>query len=299
MTAVGQLEQSQRMGATRVVRRSPARYRRGVKRALITVIAWLFGITCLVPLIWMVLSSFKPDMDIVTPPVTWFPANPTLINYKAVFDSQLGTFMLNSTVVAALRVIGDLVTATLAGYAFARMTWRGRGSLFLLYLATIAIPYQLLLIPRFVQFREMHLYNTLWTLVLPGAFTAFGAFVMRQFFMSIPQEYIDSARVDGANQLTTLRRIVVPLALPAIVSLAMVDFIWSWNDYETPLVMISSLSRYTLPLGLTTYNSSLGGGLSPGPVLAASVIGLLPIAVLFIVLQKRFQKALLGSGVKG
>ncbi len=265
MTALGQLQQPRTIPLAGVRRQGGLRKRWGVKRIAINVVAWLFGITCLVPLVWMVLSSFKPDMDILTPPVTWLPTTPTLINYRTVLNSPIGDFMLNSAIVAALRVLGDLVTATLAGYAFARMHWRGRGVLFLVYLATIAIPYQLLLIPRFVQFREMHLYNTLWTLILPGAFTAFGAFVMRQFFMSIPQEYLDSARVDGASQLATLRRIVVPLALPAIASLAMVDFIWSWNDYETPLVMIASLGRYTVPLGLTTYSNVNGGGLSPGP----------------------------------
>jgi multiple sugar transport system permease protein len=247
----------------------------------------------------MISSSFKPNMDIMTPPTTLFPHPATTANYGAVFSSPFFRWTANSVIVAVVRVTGTVVTSTLAGYAFARLRWRGRNVVFVLYLAVMGIPYQLLLIPRFIEFREIGLANTLWTLILPGAFSAFGAFLMRQFFMSIPQDFIDAARVDGASQLVALRRVIVPLAAPAIAALAMVDFIWSWNDYETPLVMISSVGRYTIPLGLTTINSVEGGGLTPGPILAGSVLSLIPVAAIFLGLQRQFQRAVLGSGVKG
>lgn len=278
---------------------SRSRQRREVtRRVVVSVLAWAVGLLFLVPLAWMLISSFKPDLDILALPISWLPRPATLVNYQQVLNGSFARFTVNSVIVAVLRVGGDLITATLAGYAFSRLQWRGRGLLFALYLGVMAIPYQLLLIPRFVLFRETHLYNTLWALILPGAFTAFGAFVMRQYFMTIPQEYLDAARIDGASHLQLLRRVIAPLAAPALTSLAMVDFIWSWNDYETPLIMITSLSHYTLPLGLTTF-MDVNGGLSPGPALAASVVSLVPVMILFLALRRQFQKALLGTGLKG
>jgi multiple sugar transport system permease protein len=156
----------------------------------------------------------------------------------------------------------------------------------------------MLLVPRFILFKELHLYNTLWALILPGMFTVFGTFLLRQFFLAIPQELADAARIDGASEWQIYWRIVLPLARPALASLAILGFVWSWNDYETPLVMLTSEQHFTIPLGLTSYIDE-NGGFSAALIMAGSVSAILPVLVVFLVLQRQFIAALARSGLKG
>lgn len=268
--------------------------------AIVAVLMWVVALLFLAPFAWMVVSSLKREIDVFRLPVRWIPEPLTWKNYSEVWTGShtLTRYIGNSLIVAAARVAGELFTSSLAAYAFARMRFRGRDAIFVLYLATLIIPHQMLLVPRFILYRELGIYDTLWALILPGIFTVFGTFLLRQFFLTIPQDLSDAARVDGATDWEIYRRIVLPLARPALASLAILAFVWSWNDYETPLVMLTTESRFTIPLGLTRYIDE-GGGFSAALIMAGSVSAVVPVIVLFLLLQRQFIAALARSGLKG
>lgn len=285
--------------ATAPERDRQRRRRRRVRRWAVGVPLWILAIAFLAPFAWMLSTSFKNELDAYAVPMEWIPSPAELANYTTVLfgeDSILPAFA-NSVFVALLRVAGELVTATMAGYAFARFTFRGRDKVFLLYLATAIIPSQLLLVPRFIYFQQLGLYDTLWALILPGMFTVLGTFLMRQFFVAQPHEFAEAARMDGASEWRIFTRIYVPLATPVMAALGILAFVWSWNDYETPLVLISSPEMYTLPLSLTSFTNEQGA-LSPGLAMAASVVTIVPVLVVFLLLQRRFVQALTHTGIK-
>lgn len=260
---------------------------------------WLLALLFLLPFAWMISTSLKPDADAFSVPMQWIPEDFRWENYTEVLfgeNSILPAFG-NSVFVALLRVFGELATATLAGYAFAKLRFRGRNPVFIAYLATSLIPAQLLLVPRFVYFQNLGLYDTLWALILPGMFTVLGTFLMRQFFVSQPGEFAEAARIDGANELQIFLRIYLPNAMPMISALAILTFVWSWNDYETPLVFISSPESYTLPLALTNFTDETGA-MAPGVSMAAAVISIIPILVVFLIFQRRFVQAMTESALK-
>jgi multiple sugar transport system permease protein len=260
---------------------------------------WILGLAFLAPFAWMLSTSLKQDVDAFQVPMQWIPDPAQWENFKTVLvgeDSVLPAFG-RSALVALLRVAGELITATMAGYAFARMSFRGRDKLFLLYLATAIIPAQLLLVPRFIYFQKLGLYDTLWALILPGMFTVLGTFLMRQFFVSQPGEFAEAARMDGANEWQIFSRIYLPQAAPVISALGILAFVWSWNDYETPLVLISSPEQYTLPLSLTNFVDEQGS-IAPGLTMAASVVSIVPVLIVFVVLQRRFIAAMTHTGIK-
>ena len=196
---------------------------------IIGVIMWGIAIAFLLPFAWMIVSSLKREIDVFKLPVRWWPDPLTWKNYVTVWTGThpLTRYVGNLLFVAILRVLGELFTSSLAAYAFARLRFRGRDGLFLLYVSTLIIPFQMLLVPRFILFKQLHLYDTLWALILPGIFTVLGTFLLRQFFMGIPQELSDAARIDGASEFQIYRRIILPLARPALASLAILAFVWS------------------------------------------------------------------------
>src|SRR5918999_1650996 len=254
---------------------------------IVSIVMWSLAILFLLPFVWMVVSSLKREIDVFRFPIRWIPDPLTWDNYVEIWTGRypLTRYIGNSMLVASARVVGELVTASLAAYAFSRLRFRGRDTVFLLYVSTLIIPYQMLLVPRFILFRQLGIYDTLWALILPGIFTVFGTFLLRQFFLTIPRDLTDAARVDGANELQIYWQIVLPLAKPAMASLAILAFVWSWNDYETPLVMLTSESNFTIPLGLTRYFDE-SGGFSAALISAGAVSSVLPIFVVFFVLQR-------------
>jgi multiple sugar transport system permease protein len=281
--------------------RTPSRRRQHqVQWTIISVVMWTLGILFLLPFAWMVISSLKREIDVFRLPVRWWPDPLTFQNYVKVWTGEhpLPRYIGNSLIVAIARVVGELLTASLAAYGFARLRFKGRDLVFLLYIGTLIIPHQMLLVPRFILYRQLHIYDTLWALILPGIFTVFGTFLLRQFFLTIPQELTDAARVDGANELQIYWRIILPLAKPALASLAILAFVWSWNDYETPLVMLTTEKNFTIPLGLTAYIDE-SGGFSAALIMAGAVSSVIPIFIVFLVLQRQFIQALARSGLKG
>lgn len=274
------------------------RYR--IRWAVISLLLWVLAIAFVLPFFWMVVSSLKVERDVFRLPVRWWPDPLTWKNYTTVWAGShpLTRYIGNSLIVAIVRVFGELFTASLAAYGFARLKFRGRDAVFVLYLSTLIIPHQLLLVPRFVLFRQIHIYDTLWALILPGVFTVFGTFLLRQFFLSLPQELTDAARIDGASEWQIYRQIVLPLARPALASLGILAFVGSWNDYETPLVMLTNERNFTIPLGLTAYVDE-AGGFSAALITAGAVSSVLPIFIVFLFLQRQFIQALARSGLKG
>jgi multiple sugar transport system permease protein len=189
---------------------------------IVSIVMWSLALLFLMPFVWMVVSSLKREIDVFRLPIRWIPDPLSWNNYVEIWTGRypITRFIGNSLIVAAARVAGELLTASLAAYAFSRLRFRGRNTIFLLYISTLIIPYQMLLVPRFILYRQLGIYDTLWALILPGIFTVFGTFLLRQFFITIPQELTDAARSDGANELQIYWQIILPLAKPAMASLA-------------------------------------------------------------------------------
>jgi multiple sugar transport system permease protein len=257
-----------------------------------------FSVTMLLPFAWMLSASFKADSQVFNFPIDWIPKAPTFANYIKVWGSTVPfyLFLLNSIKVSLWCVAGEVCTSALAGYAFAKIKFRGREIIFWIYVATLIFPGQMMLIPRFVLFRLTGIYNTHWTLILPGMFTAFGTFMLRQFFSTIPEELSESAKIDGASHFTVFRRIVMPLSFAAVSALVIFQFVSSWNDYEGPLVYIRSRELATIPLGLSFFRDENSS--SYGAIMAASVCSLIPIFAVFLTFQKQFVAGIATSGMK-
>ena len=273
--------------------------RRRLRRWAWGVPLWLLALVFLLPFAWMISTSLKPAADAFLVPMQWIPEDARWENYTEVLfgETSILPSFVNSVLVAVMRVLGELATATLAGYAFATLPFRGRNTVFIAYLATSLIPAQLLLVPRFVYFQQLGLYDTLWALILPGMFTVLGTFLMRQYFVAQPREFAEAARLDGAGEFRIFSRIYLPSAMPMISALAILTFVWSWNDYETPLVFLSDPEKYTLPLGLTSFVDETGA-MAPGLSMAAAVLSILPILLVFLVFQRRFVHAMTESALK-
>ena len=291
-----------RAGDHEVPWRTPKRDRPAAraKRYAFSAFLWALGVLFLVPFAWMVSSSLKSNLDVFQIPVRWIPENPQWQNYIDVWtgSKSIGRYFVNSIIVSSISVVGDLLTAAMAGYAFARLHFKGRDKVFLIYLATTIIPFQLLLIPRFMLFRQIGIYNTLWALILPGIFTVFGTFLLRQFFIGVPPELGEAARIDGASEWRVFWNVYLPQAKPILAALAIIQFVGSWNNYESPLIMLSTEARYTLPLGLTVFVDA-DGGLSAGLAMAASVSSILPVFVVFLIFQRQFVESMVHAGLRG
>jgi multiple sugar transport system permease protein len=250
------------------------------------------------PLVWMVLSSFMSNAQINQFPPTIIPSSLHLDGWETVFgDSSFPTWFLNSTIVAVVTVVANLVFCSLAGYAFARMRFRGSTLLFLLILFTLVIPFQLTMIPTFIIMDKLGLDNTLAALIIPSLVTPLGVFLMRQFFVNLPREVEEAAQIDGCSRLGVLRYVAMPLAMPALSTLAALTFLLTWNELLWPLIVISSDSRATLPLGLTTFQGQHTQDFSA--VMAGNVITVMPVLIAFLLAQRTFIQSLTSSAVKG
>ena len=249
------------------------------------------------PLAWMVLTSIQtPDEARRFPPV--FPPGIHWQNYTdAINAAPFGRFFLNSALVTGATVIGNLVFCSLAGYAFARFRFFGRDVLFVVLLATLMIPFQVVMIPIFLIMRHLGLVDSLGALILPNLVTPFGIFLMRQFFRTLPIELEEAARIDGCSRLGTLIRIVLPLSGPALATLAVIAFLWNWNDFLWPLVVIQSEHNMTLQLGLSTFQGAHSTAWTL--LMAGNVLAVLPMLVAFLLAQRQFVNSIASAGIKG
>jgi multiple sugar transport system permease protein len=250
------------------------------------------------PLFWMIMTSFMPNGDINTFPPKFLPSRISLAGYSSLFtNSDILRWLANTAVVATVAVLSHLVLCSLAGYGFARLSFRGRTPSFFVIVATIMVPIQLLMIPTFILFSRMNVINTLSAAAIPWLASAFGIFLMRQFFLALPVELEDAARLDGCNRLQVFHRVVLPLAKPALATLAIFTLLGSWNDLIWPLVAISDEQWYTLQLGLANFQGQRRTEWQL--LMAGNVVATLPLLVGFVVAQRHFVATMTFSGLKG
>ena len=250
------------------------------------------------PFIWQALTAFKTFPQSVQVPPVVIPDPWVFSNFAEVFDSMpFAQMFLNSVVLTVGRTVGQVVLCTMAGYAFARIPFRGRNAVFVLFLSVLMVPSQLYLLPQYEIIQNLGWLNTLQALIVPGLFSAFGTFLMRQFFMSMPAELEEAARIDGANPWQTFVRIMVPLAKPGIIALTVFCVLWSWNDLLWPLVVTTDPEKMPLSVGLSQLVGLHG---TDYPVLmAGALLATLPMLITFMILQKQFIQGIAFSGTKG
>ena len=257
------------------------------------------AVVMLLPLLWMVVTSLSTEAQTFHfPPILW-PGSLQFGNYVDVLrDSAFGTWFWNTTVVTVTVVFSNLVLCSLAAYAFARVRFLGRGIVYFLLLATLMVPLQVVLIPTFLIVKDLGLLDRLGALIVPHLASVFGIFMLTQFFRTIPIELEEAARIDGASRLSILLRIVVPLSIPALATLAVIQFMWTWNEFLWPLVTIlTNQGAFTLQLGLATFQGA--HQTQWHYVAAANLMSMLPLLVLFLVAQRTFVRGIATQGLKG
>ncbi|TDC01943.1 carbohydrate ABC transporter permease [Micromonospora fluostatini] len=274
-------------------RRVPSGRRVAGYLVLVLVVAAL-----LVPFYWMVMSSLKTNSEVFTIPIQWVPETLVWRNYVDIWHrSEMTTWLRNTLLLSVGVTLLQVFTGSFAAYGFARIRFPGRNLLFLAYLGTIAVPWQSYMIPQFILMSELHLSNTLWAIVALQAFGAFGVFLMKQFYETIPEELSESARVDGLSEFGIYRRIMLPLSRPALASLTLLTFVTTWNDYLGPLIYLRSPDLRTIQLGLRTFISQYNAEYAL--IMTGSVLSVLPVAVIFLLGQRHFVEGIATTGLKG
>lgn len=271
------------------------------KQLIVKIVAHLVlllgAITMLVPFIWMLSSSVKSLGEVFVFPPSLFGEKIVWENYTKISSRfDYFAYFMNSVKVSAWVVVFQVFTSATAGYVFAKLNFKGRDKIFTLYLATMMIPFHVTVITNFLQMSMYGLVNTLWSLMLPASVSAFGTFLMRQFFVTVPNELIEAAKIDGCNPFKTFLQICFPMAKPTIATLSIFCFMNVWNDYFTPLIYINDSRKYTLPLGLASMKGMYS---TDWPVLmASSVISVLPVLIAFLFAQDAFVKGVMMTGMK-
>lgn len=274
---------------------------RGLGRGGTLLLLLGFGFVFALPLFWMLSTSLKVEAQIFSYPPVWIPNPVKWQNY--VRATEVMPFLLyarNTLTVCIISLCGQVISSSLAGYGFSRIKWPGRDVVFVLVLSTMMLPYQVTMIPLYIIFRKLHWINTLRPLFVPNLFgAAFNIFLFRQFFMSIPNELSDAARIDGCGEFDIYRRIVMPLSIPVVTTVALFDFLYNWNDFQGPLIYLQTEKIYTLSLGLQAFGGYYSRNLEPATLMAAAAIVTLPAIVLFFLAQKTFIQGITMTGIKG
>ena len=272
--------------------------RENILRIVSYIVLTIGSLIMILPFLWMISTSFKSLSEVFAFPPTLFGEKIVWQNYLSVSDRYpFGLFFINSSKIAIIVVIGQLLTSSMAGFAFARLKFPGRDSLFALYLATLIVPFHVTLIPIFIIMRNLNWIDTHYSLIIPSLVAAFGTFLMRQFFLTIPEELVEAAKIDGCTPWGIYWRIFMPLSKPALATLGVFTFMGIWNDFIRPLVFINSIRKMTVPLGLGTLQGMYS---TNWPVLmAGTVISVIPVLIVFLLAQEYFVKCITLSGLKG
>lgn len=267
----------------------------------LTFLALLAGALIMIfPFLWMLSTSLKPSAEVLTLPPRLIPSASTLNAYQEVAMSfPIWRVLLNSLLVAFATTLGQLVVSSMAGYAFARFSFWGRDGLFLVFLATLMVPFAVTMTPLFIIVKTLGWTNSYWGLIVPAMFSAFGVFLMRQFFLSLPAELEEAATLDGSSTLNTFWRIMVPLSGPAIATLAIFSFMASWNNFLWPLLIVSDQQLMTLPLALATLQGIYPGQTQWNLIMAGTVVTVAPMILVFLLAQRWVVEGLTTSGTKG
>ena len=259
----------------------------------------LGGVVMMLPFAWMFSTSWRLARDSFALPPQWLPTAWRIENYQEVLDNiPFVAFVLNSLKVSIFITVGQLVTCSLAAYAFARLRFPGRDVLFLVFLSQLMVPQQVTIIPVFILIRILGLLDTHWALIIPALVSAFGTFLLRQFFLTIPRELEEAARVDGAGYVRTFLQIILPLAGPGLSTLAIFTFNFHWNEFFRPLLFINTWDQMTLPLGLTIMKGYLGVG-NVAAIMAGVSMGILPVLLVFLFAQRYLIEGVTLTGIKG
>lgn len=266
---------------------------------LMTALVWGVALLFLIPFLWMISSSLKPNYQIFEVPPRWIPNPPRWENYsEALTILPFGRYVLNTALITLLTIIGHLLSCTIIAYAFARLRAPGRDAIFVVMLATMMLPYPVTMVPLYVLFQRLGWINTIYPLVVPAFLgSPFYIFLLRQFFKTIPRDYEDAAYMDGANLLQILFRIMLPLAAPALATVAIFSFQAAWNDFLAPLIYLQKPDLYTVTLGLQFFRSTYTTNWAY--LMAASLVTTLPVVVIFFLAQRYFVEGITLGGVKG
>ncbi len=271
-----------------------------VVKLVFTAILLLLGLTMLTPLIWMISTSFKMENEVFAFPIQWIPENPVgWANYREVWGEtyNFGMYYWNTIKITVIATIFQILVSAMGAYGFTKIKWKGRDKVFLLYLATMMIPPQVMIVSRFVIMQKVGLYNTHTGIILMTMFSTYGVFLLRQAMMGIPDSLCEAARIDGASHLTIFFKIMMPLIKPSIATLAVLKFVWTWNDYQTPLIFLSDRSLFTIQLGMKLFASESGSIFSL--MMAAAVSATLPLIIVFLFGQKYIIEGMAAGAVKG
>lgn len=269
-----------------------------VARAAQYILLLALTVITLLPLIWMLSASFKLSTEVFTSPIRWIPETFHWENYIQIWQKvDFGRFTWNSAKLTVLVTIIQLLTCSFAAYGFTKCRFPGRDILFLGYVATIAIPWQTFMLPQYMMMNKMHLVDSHLGYVLLQSFGAFGVFLLRQFFLGIPNELLEAARIDGLSEYGIYFRIVLPLAKPAMATLAIFTFVTIWNDYMGPMIYFNTEANKTIPLGIRMFVGQYSADYQL--IMAASVLSLVPVLVMYVFCQKYFVQGVATSGLKG
>lgn len=269
------------------------------RRWLILTLLWGVAILFLIPFLWMLSSSLKPNYQIFEVPPRWLPNPPRWENYvEALTILPFPLYIRNTTIITLLTIVGHLLSCTVIAYAFARLRAPGRDFLFVVMLATMMLPYPVTMVPLYVLFNRLGWINTFLPLVVPAYLgIPFYIFLMRQFFLTIPRDFEDAARIDGANTLQIIGRIMLPMAMPALATVTIFTFQATWNDFLAPLIYLQRPELYTVTLGLQFFRSTYTTNWAY--LMAASLVTTLPVIVVFFAAQRYFIEGITLTGVKG
>ena len=269
-----------------------------VTMTVIYVVLIIITALMLIPFLWMLSASLKMNKDVFSFPIQWIPDNPRWKNYVDIWTKiPLLTFVKNSTKLTIIVTLLQLFTSSFAAYAFAKMNFKGKNLLFLGYIATIAVPWQAYMVPQFMMLRAWNLNNTHLAIICLQAFSAFGVFLMKQFYEGVPSELCEAARIDGLTEYGIWFRVMLPLSKPALSTLTIFTFVSTRNDFLGPLIYLTKNEVKTIQIGLRMFISQYSA--EYGLIMAASVIALIPVLVIFLALQKYFVQGVAATGIKG
>lgn len=265
-----------------------------------TVFFLLLSVIFFMPLLWMLSSSLKTSPQVFETPFRWFTDRLHWENYKEIWTSVEFPFLRlykNSIFISVISVVGQIIISSMAAYAFAIVDFKGRNVFFILFLITMMIPAQVLLIPRYVLFRSIGIYNTLWSIILPHFFNISSIFLFRQFYLTFPKELLEAAKIDGAGHFLIWSRVLLPLTRNVMISLAVLCFINTWNEYLNPLVFLANQKLFTVPLGIRWYTTNTARDYNL--MLAAASSAIIPVVIFYAVAQDYFEEGITKSGIKG
>lgn len=264
----------------------------------LSIILFGIGLLMVLPMFWMFSTSFKYEADVFAMPIEWIPSNPTINNYVTIFQEfPYLTWLKNTVFTTACIVFLVLTFSSLAGYAFAKLDVIGKNIVFFLFVSTMMVPAEVRVIPQFMLYQKLGLINTHASIIVGWSYSAFAIFMMRQFFMSVPDELIEAARIDGSGEFRTFFTIVLPIAKSQLAALGLLAFTWGWNQYFAPLIYINKTNMQVLSVGIASFKSTYGNNFALQ--MAGASLALIPMIVVYLLAQKQLIEGIATSGIKG